>query len=84
MYGLDTILQFHDGIWNVRSRCIFDKLRVVRVRVMIQMMIVEEVCQIFSVAVKFLRSQPRSLRYTTVNCDCSDDGYFVDKIIVLG
>ena len=45
-----------------------DKLSVVRIHVMIQMMVVDEVCQIFSVGVEFLGSQYRSLRNTAVDC----------------
>ena len=61
----DKILQFYDGIRNVRSRFILDKLSVVRKHVMIQMMVVDKVCQIFGVGIEFPRSQYgqyRSLR----------------------
>ena len=64
MYWFNTILEFHDGIRNVRSRCILDKLSVVRIHVVVQEMVVDEVCQIFGVGVEFLRSQYRSLRHT--------------------
>ena len=68
MYWFDTILEFHDGIRNVRSRYILDKLSVVCIHVMVQKLVVDEVCQIFGVDVKFLRSQCRSLWHTAVDC----------------
>jgi len=57
MFWFDTILEFHHGIWNVRSRCILDKLSVVCIHVMVQKMVVDKVCQIFGDGIEFLRSQ---------------------------
>ena len=65
---LDTLLQSVDRHTNLSNSNAINQLRVIRIEMMAEMMVVDEIHQVFGVCDEFLWAENRSLRYGTVNC----------------